>query len=103
MNIRRISLTSIAVTLLGIGLVWFCMREPLSRGNSAQELLQKASFEQRWFVSNLCKELVCESTMGYTLFGDKPISNTTIRGQILNRRFFFVPWRSLSFENMRVC
>jgi hypothetical protein len=65
------------------------MKGRLSTKNHAQELLQKASFEQQWFLANLCKELICESTMGYTLVGDKPISNTTLRGQIINRKYFF--------------
>ena len=46
----------------------------LNKRGFAQELLQKATFEERELLCNFCKELFCNSTVGYSLFWDKPIS-----------------------------
>lgn len=91
MNKSHTTVISVAFILLALGLCLPCFytKKLLNRQNHVQELLQKMSFEQKWFFSHLCTECITESTMGYTLFGDKPISNTPLRGQTINRRCFF--------------
>ena len=55
--------------------VLFQKKELSCKKNSPQELLQKLSTTERKSLSDLCKKLIFTSEVGYTLFGDKPISS----------------------------
>jgi hypothetical protein len=60
-----------------------CKKDP-------REILKTMSIQQRTFLRCLCKEILYNSTMGYTLFGDKPISviSDFHRPESVRRYFF---------------
>jgi hypothetical protein len=60
----------------------FSKKEPSNREEFSRELLQKISFEERKSLSDLCKSIFYTSEFGYTLFGDKPISEICDSGRI---------------------
>ena len=70
---------------------YFQKNESVKKRNFGYEFLQNASHDEKEFYSKVCHELFYNSTVGYTLFGDKPVS--VINGFDRpggGRRYFFL-------------
>jgi hypothetical protein len=71
--------------------LFFQKNEFLNKKSYAKELLGNLTGEERDLLSHACRELFYDSPMGYTLFGDKPMSEVCIVARPGDaRRHFFL-------------
>jgi hypothetical protein len=77
--------------VLAIYFLHLDQREAFPSKNEAKKFLMQATFQEKKFLHHLCAELLYNSTMGYTLFGDKPISLTSnLYAPTMDRNYFFL-------------
>jgi hypothetical protein len=79
----------VVVLTMTVCFMYFQKKELSKKENFSRELFQKMTFEEKKFLLLLCKDIFYESTAGYTLFGDKPISRLCYSSEIRKGHSFF--------------